>query len=78
MGKTVTDISQDYSDNLFDKLQGQNKLFFLATFGVNKQRPAELEDIADVTGQPPAGTKTGHTCLGGTGQDAATPAIDRF
>lgn len=50
---------------------------FLATFGVNEQRPAELEDVADVTRQPPAGTNTGHTRLGGAGQDAATMVIDR-
>lgn len=36
-------------------------LCWFHTFGVDKQSPAELEHIADVTGQTPAEPKTGHT-----------------
>lgn len=38
-------------------------LQFLRTFGVDKQSPAELEQIADVTGEPPAEPETERTLI---------------
>lgn len=36
---------------------GRSSGLFLGTFGVDKEGPAELEDITDVTGQPSADTQ---------------------